>query len=199
MKFMSHNDKSNKTEGTEPIEEPTQQAEQPTMAEAEGASAQGIVEGKTADYEKLTAELADYKDRYIRLLAEFENVRKRTEREKQEFVKFANEGLIAQFLHILDDLERSVEAAKVQHQDYAAFLKGIELVMAHVYEVLKKNDVKPMESVGKKFDPHCHEPLMQVESSEHEDGTIVEEFQKGYYLGERVVRTAKVKVAKGKT
>ena len=65
--------------------------------------------------------------------------------------------------------------------------------------MLKKNDVKPMESLGKKFDPHCHEPLMQVESNEHEDGAVVEEFQKGYYLGDRVVRVAKVKVAKQKT
>lgn len=154
------------------------------------------VEIKKADYDKLVAEAAEFKDKYIRLVAEFDNARKRNERERIEFTKFANEGLIAQFLNILDDLERSVEAAKQNHQDYTAFLKGIEMVMAHVYDMLKKNDVKPMESVGKKFDPHCHEPLMQVESGEHEDGTVVEEFQKGYYLGDRVVRTAKVKVAK---
>lgn len=169
-------------------------------AEGQALSQQEIqnetVEVKKADYDKLVAEAAEFKDKYIRLVAEFDNVRKRNEREKIEFIKFANEGLITQFLNILDDLERSVEAAKQNHQDYTAFLKGIEMVMAHVYDMLKKNDVKPMESVGKKFDPHAHEPLMQVESSEHEDGTVIEEFQKGYYLGDRVVRTAKVKVAK---
>ena len=170
--------------------------------EAEGQPVQAqdaqeeTVELKKADYEKLLAEVAEYKDKYVRLFAEFDNVRKRNEREKIEFIKYANEGLIAQFLNILDDLERSIEAAKQNHQDYTAFLKGIEMVMAQVYDMLKRNDVTPMESVGKKFDPHCHEPLMQVDSNEHEDGTVVEEFQKGYYLGDRVVRTAKVKVAK---
>ena len=69
------------------------------------------------------------------------------------------------------------------------------MVMAHIYDLLKKNDVKPIESVGKAFDPHCHEALMQVEAKEHDDGVVVEEFQKGYYLGEKVIRTAKVKVA----
>ena len=157
------------------------------------------LEIRKADHDELVAEIAEFKDKYIRLVAEFENVRKRNERERIEFIKYANEGLIAQFLNILDDLERSVEAAKQNHQDYTAFLKGIEMVMAHVYDMLKRNDVKPMESVGKKFDPHCHEPLMQVESDEQEDGTVVEEFQKGYLLGDRVVRTSKVKVAKPRT
>ena len=170
--------------------------EKKSSAVPEQFSGDEMIEVKKADYEKLTAEAGEYKDKYVRLYAEFENVRKRMEREKIEFVKYANEGLLAEFLNILDDLERSVEAAKQQHQDYSAFLKGIELVMAHVYEMLKKNDVRPIESVGKRFDPHCHEPLMQEESNEHEDGTILEEFQKGYYLGDRVVRTAKVKVNK---
>lgn len=148
--------------------------------------------------QKALAEAAEYKDKYVRLCAEFDNVRKRTEREKQEFIKFANEGLLSDFLGILDDLERSVEAAKAQHQDYSAFLKGIELVMAHVYELLKKNNVKPVESVGKRFDPYAHEVLLQ-EESDQEEGIVLEELQKGYSLGERVLRTAKVKVSKKKS
>jgi len=195
-KTMSHKDQEKKVNTTEAQVKPdTAEKLQPDP----GLAASEMLEISKADYENLVAEAAEYKDKYVRLFAEFENARKRTEREKLEFIKYANEGLLVQFLNILDDLERSVEAAKAQHQDYAAFLKGIELVMAHVYEMLKKNDVKPMESLGKKFDPHCHEPLMQVESNEHEDGAVVEEFQKGYYLGDRVVRVAKVKVAKQKT
>lgn len=154
---------------------------------------------KAAEYEKLVREAAEYKDKYTRLFAEFENARKRMEREKMDFVKYANEGLLSEFLNILDDLERSVEAAKAKHEDYTAFLKGIEMVMAHVYEMLKKNNVKPIESIGKKFDPHCHEALMQEETQQAEDGMILEEFQKGYSLGDRVIRSAKVKVAKQKT
>jgi molecular chaperone GrpE len=153
---------------------------------------------KESEYKKLLQEISSYKDKYVRLAAEFDNARKRMEREKAEFVKYAHEGLIVEFLSILDDLERSVEAAKAQHEDYTAFLKGIELVMAHVYEMLRKSHVKPIEAVGKMFDPHCHEALMQVESEDAKEGAVLEEFQKGYLLGERVIRTAKVKVATAK-
>ncbi len=158
-----------------------------------------MIKVKESEHAKAIEEAAKYKDQYVRLYAEFENARKRMDREKQEFVKFANEGLITEFLGILDNLERSVEAAKAQHQDYTAFLKGIEMVMAHVHEMLKSNGVTPIEAQGKMFDPHCHEVLMQEETDEVDDGMIIEEFQKGYSLGEKVVRTAKVKVAKGKS
>lgn len=143
-------------------------------------------------------EVINYKDKYLRLYAEFENARKRMEREKIDFVKYANQGLIVEFLDILDDLERSVEAAKANHEDYTAFLKGVEMVMAHVYDLLRKNDVKPIEAKGKRFDPNCHEALMQEETDEAEEGIVVDEFQKGYMLGDKVIRTNKVKVAKRK-
>lgn len=171
---------------------------------ADEADIAGVGEGeklvtlKEAEHKKLLDELADYKDKYIRLVAEFDNARKRMDREKLEFTKYANEGLIIQFLNILDDLERSVEAARANHQDYAAFLKGMEMVMAHVYDMLKKNGVKPIEAKGKPFDPHSQEILMQEESETATEGTVLEEFQKGYYYGDHVVRTAKVKVAKEK-
>ncbi|MFH1360979.1 MAG: nucleotide exchange factor GrpE [Candidatus Omnitrophota bacterium] len=154
-----------------------------------------MVSVKESELEELKQEAGEYKDKFIRLYAEFENARKRMEREKFEFIKYANEGLVTEFLNILDDLERSVEAAKANHQDYTAFLKGIEMVMAHVYDMLKKNNVKPIEAKGKPFDPHLHEALMQEGTDQHPEGTIVEEFQKGYLLGDRVVRTSKVKVA----
>lgn len=155
-----------------------------------------VIKTNEAEHAKLVEEAAKYKDQYIRLYAEFENARKRMDRERQEFVKFANEGLITEFLTILDNLERSVESAKAKHQDYTAFLKGIEMVMAHVHEMLKNNGVVPIEARGKMFDPHCHEVLMQEETDEMDDGMVMEEFQKGYRLGEKVIRTAKVKVAR---
>ena len=155
----------------------------------------GKIELSKEEYEKLKREAEDFKDKFVRLFAEFENARKRNERERAEFVKYANENLLVDFLSILDDLERSVAAANAKHEDYTAFLKGIELVMAHIYDMLKKNDVKAISAVGKKFDPHKHEILMQAEMKEAEDGSVVEEFQKGYTLGDKVIRTAKVKVA----
>ena len=151
---------------------------------------------KESEHQKVLNELNDYKDKYVRLFAEFDNFRKRMERERQEFVKYANSEVLSQFLSVLDDLERSVEAAKTKHEDYDAFLKGIEMVMAHVYEMLKKNHVKPIEAKGKMFDPNLHEVLMQEETDKAKEGTVVEEFQKGYTLDGRVIRTSKVKVAK---
>jgi molecular chaperone GrpE len=143
-------------------------------------------------------ELAELKDRYVRLAAEFENARKRNERERIEFVKYANEGLISEFLDILDDLERTVQAAKANHHEQDALLKGIEMVMGRIQDMLKRHNVQPIKAVGEKFDPHQHEILMLVDSDEYKEGTIIEEFQKGYRLGDKVVRTAKVKVAKPK-
>ncbi len=161
-------------------------------------SEQEAVKDKDVECQKLAEEAAKYKDQYIRLYAEFENARKRMERERQEFIKYANEGLIAEFLSILDNLERSVEAAQAKHEDYEAFLKGVEMIMAQIHEMLKQNDVRPIEAKGLMFDPHRHEVLMQEEADGHEEGTVLEEFQRGYVLGDRVIRTSKVKVAKKK-
>ena len=161
-------------------------------------SDQEIPKDKDAECQKLAEEAAQYKDRYIRLYAEFENARKRMERERQEFIKYANEGLITEFLSILDNLERSVEAAQAKHEDYEAFLKGVQMIMAQIHEMLKKNDVTPIAAKGLMFDPHRHEVLMQEETDGHEEGTVLDEFQKGYTLGDLVIRTSKVKVAKKK-
>jgi molecular chaperone GrpE len=135
-------------------------------------------------------------DKMLRHQADLENTRKRLEREKQEFIKFANEGLILGLLNILDDLERTVSLAESSKQDLPAFLKGIEMILAHLYEMLKEHGVKPIEAEGKIFDPNYHEALMQVENKELADQTIVEVLQKGYLIYDRVLRTAKVKVSK---
>jgi molecular chaperone GrpE len=145
--------------------------------------------------QKALKELAEYKEKYLRIYAEFDNARKRFDRDRIEFVKYANEQLLVDFLAIVDDLDRSVEAAHAKHEDYSAFLKGIEMVMVRIHDLLKRYSVQPLEAVGKKFDPHAHEILMQVPSPEHAEGTVLEEFQRGYCLGEKVIRTAKVKVA----
>jgi len=135
-------------------------------------------------------------DKMLRNQADLENTRKRLDREKQEFVKFANEGLIFDLLNVLDDLERTVDLAESSKEDIAAFLKGIEMILAHLYEMLKNHGVKPIEAEGKIFDPNFHEALMQVENSELPEHTIIEVLQKGYLIHGRVLRTAKVKVSK---
>lgn len=154
---------------------------------------------KETEYLKLKEEADKAKehwDKIARLQADFENTRKRLEKEKQEFVKFANEGIILELLNVLDDLERAIELAQSQHQDLAAFLKGVEMILVHLYGMLKEYGLKPIEAEGKLFDPNYHEALMQVENKELPEHTIVEELQKGYLLNDRVIRTAKVKVSK---
>ncbi len=168
---------------------------QPENVAAETPAEEATITVKAADYEKLVQELEESKSKYLRLFAEFDNARKRNERDKIEFMKYANEGLISDFLGIMDDLDRTAMAANANHSDYKSFLKGIEMVMAHIRDLLRKNNVKPIEAVGKKFDPHSHEILTQEPNADAEEGTVLEELQKGYLLGDRVVRTAKVKVA----
>ncbi|MBC8436421.1 MAG: nucleotide exchange factor GrpE [Candidatus Omnitrophica bacterium] len=152
-----------------------------------------------AEYLKLKEEARqarDYQDKLLRLQADFENMRKRLQREKEDFIKFANEGLILELLNILDDLERAVNLAETKHQDLPAFLKGVEMILAHLYEMLKESGVRPIEARGKLFDPHLHEALMQAEDKDNPENTVIEELQKGYLLNDRVIRTAKVKVSK---
>lgn len=162
-------------------------------------SQEKVVTIKESEYRSLKEEAEkakEYWDRLLRLQADFENNRKRIEREKQDFLRFANEEIIQELLNILDDLERTVELAQAKHQDVSAFLKGVEMILAHLYEMLKEHGVKPIEAGGKIFDPNYHEALMQVENKDLPEHTIVEELQKGYMLNDKVIRTAKVKVSK---
>lgn len=171
------------------------------MAEAkeEKKAEEKIVTLSESEYLKLKEDAdkaGEQQDRILRLQADFENTRKRLEREKQEFAKFANEGIIMELLNILDDLERTVGLAESKHQDLQAFLKGVEMILAHLYETLKEYGVKPVEAEGKIFDPNYHEALMQAEDKNVPEHTVLEELQKGYMLNDRVIRTAKVKVSK---
>jgi len=158
-----------------------------------------IVSLKESEYLKLkedAAKAGEYWDRILRLQADFENTRKRLEKDKQDFAKFANEGIVLELLNVLDDLERAVDLAESKHQDLPGFLKGVEMILAHLYELLKEYGVRPIEAKGKPFDPNYHEALMQVEDKNIPEHTITEEMQKGYLLNDKVVRTAKVKVSK---
>ncbi len=144
----------------------------------------------------LEEQLAAEKNKYVRLLAEFDNMRKRQERERADIVKYAHEEVIIECLKIYDDLERSLKAFKASESADKNLVKGLQMVFDNLRELMNTYDVKPIESVGKPFDPAKHEALMQAETKDVPDGQIIEEFQKGYTLAGRVVRTAKVKVAK---
>jgi len=134
-------------------------------------------------------------DKLLRIQADFDNYKKRLEREKSEFIKFANAEILCEILKILDDFERAVEAGKKKH-DFDVLHKGVELIWIDFKEFLKQKGLKEIEAKGKPFDPHEHEAMMQEETEEHPENYVVEEFQKGYKLNDRIIRPAKVKVAK---
>ena len=145
--------------------------------------------------EEKAAKSEDYFDKLLRVQADFDNYKKRLERERVEFVKFANADIIYEILKILDDFERAVEAGKKKH-DFDVLHKGVELIWIDFKEFLKQKGLEEIEAIGKPFDPHEHEAMMQEETEEHPENYVVEEFQKGYKLNDRVIRPAKVKVAK---
>lgn len=167
--------------------------------EAAKSKKEKMIKVSELEHQALQEQAAEFKDKYVRLLAEFENARKRQDRERMDFVKYAKEGVMSDFLNIVDDLERTVTVAKEKHQDYDSFLKGVEMVMKRVAEMLKNHGVEEMHPVGKMFDPYAHEILMQEPTDQFDNGVVMEALQKGYKLGDRVIRTAKVKVAMNNT
>jgi molecular chaperone GrpE len=130
-------------------------------------------------------------DRLLRLAADFENYKKRVARERDEYVTFANERLIKELLPVLDDLERALQAA-TQHEE-AQLEEGVELVHRSLASLLARNGVKEISTEGK-FDPHVHEALLS-QPSDAEQGSVIDVVQKGYTIGDRVVRPARVIVS----
>ncbi|MBF0570919.1 MAG: nucleotide exchange factor GrpE [Candidatus Omnitrophica bacterium] len=145
---------------------------------------------------KAADEGLDYKDKYMRLLAEFDNMRKRHERQRCDLIKYAHEEVIIECLKLYDDLERSLSAFKSKEGTDVNLIKGLEMVYNNMKELMGKYEVKPIEAKGKPFDHNTQEVLMQQETADFPDGVVMEELEKGYTLGGKVVRTVKVKVAK---
>ena len=135
---------------------------------------------------------AEVDDRLLRLAADFDNYKKRAARERQEYVAFANERILKELLPILDDLERALSAAE-QHEE-AQLEEGVRLVHRSLASLLERQGVKEIATEGK-FDPHVHEALLAQPSEEKEQGDVLDVIQKGYTLGDRVVRPARVIVA----
>jgi molecular chaperone GrpE len=134
-------------------------------------------------------------ERLLRVAADFENYKKRVEAEKIEFVRFANEKLVRDLLPVLDNLKRAIETAKGKDAD-SPLVSGVQIVYNQFLKVLERFGVKPIEAVGKQFDPGVHEAMHMVETDEHEPGTVVEELLPGYVMSGRVLRPALVCVAR---
>ncbi len=140
--------------------------------------------------------IAEYEDLLKRKQADFENYKKRTQKEAQDFKKYANMEIVLDILTMMDDFERAIESTE-SSKDFDALHEGILLVEKQIRTVLEnKYGVKVIEAVGKEFDPTIHDAIMMEESEKHEEDTVIEDFQKGYVMHDRVIRPSKVKVAK---
>ncbi len=144
---------------------------------------------------ELETENAELKDKFLRKHADFENFRKRMFKEKEDSIKFANTNLLGDLIPIIDDFERAINSAE-NSKDFDTFLKGVEMIEKQFASMLEKKwGLKRFDATGEHFDPEKHEAFMMEESAEVQEPQVVEVFQKGYQLNDRVIRHAKVKVS----
>ncbi len=158
-------------------------------------------ENKTTEEELETPEAPqpeaiDWKDKYIRTLAEMENMRKRMQKERQDLSRFGIENAISEFLPVIDNFESALRFAQNAGAEVKNWAIGFEMIASQFKEVLLNNGILPFDSEGHAFDADLHEAVEAVESEEHPEGTILQEFTKGYKSSIRTVRPARVKVAK---
>lgn len=150
-----------------------------------------------ADLKERTTEIESLNDRLLRLHAEFENYKKRASRERSEFVRFANEGLILELLPVVDSLEHAVATVRIGG-DVQGLTEGVDIILRLFQTTLEKVGVKPIEALGHEFDPNVHQAVAQVETTDGRDNIAVEEVRRGYLLEGRLLRPAMVKVSKAK-
>lgn len=155
--------------------------------------------------EEKTREAQDFQDRYLRTYAELENYKKRVAKDQEDLIKYSNEKLLKEILPVVDNLERAIfhareakQDAKDADKDQDKILEGLGLILKQFLEALSKFGAVPFDSRLKPFDPTVHQALGQMPSDEHEEGMVVEEIQKGYFLNDRVLRPALVMVSKRK-
>jgi molecular chaperone GrpE len=172
------------------IEKPDTPADSPDE-NVPAVTLEGQLAAVTAERDKLTADKTDLEDRLLRGRAEFDNARRRFERERSDFVQFASLDLVKQLVPVLDDFER---ALKVETAD-RSYAKGVELIYQRLYETLKKLGLEPIGTSDARFDPNIHQAVERVETQDAEDQTILAEFQRGYNFKGKLLRPAMVKVA----
>jgi molecular chaperone GrpE len=162
----------------------------PAAAESSGSGGAIVSTEQIADLQR---ERDDYYDRWLRKTAEFDNYRKRIERERREQADEAVVGLLQELLLIVDDFDRALNADPGQGRSYR---QGIELIHSKLHDVLKKRGITPIEALGSDFDPNLHQAVLHEASPSHRDGEVIAELRRGYLMNGRLLRPAMVKVAK---
>ena len=152
---------------------------------------------KEATIEGLRKELKEQENKYLLLLAEIENTRKRMQKEKHDMTRFSVENVIMEFLSPLDNFENALGFSQKSSEEVQKWAKGFEMIHTQFKDVLASHKVSPFQSEGMNFDPHLHEVIEIEETEKHEEGMIIQEFLRGYKCNDRVIRPARVKIAKG--
>lgn len=155
-------------------------------------SEDGELDKLNRDLERKDEEIIELKSHIQRLQADFDNFRKQGEKQKQDLIRYANEGLIVKFLDIYEDMERALENSSNEEE----LREGLELIYSKMKNALEKEGVEEIPAVGEKFDPFKHEALLTVDSPDHENNEIVDELMKGYTLKDKVIKYSKVRVCK---
>lgn len=145
--------------------------------------------------ESVEQEAKEAHDRFLRVSAEFENYKKRSAREMDEFRKFANESLIREMLTVVDNLERALNSSNNDNQANSHIAEGVDMTLKEILKVFEKFNVKPIEALGKPFDPNFHQAAMREETNERPENTVLNELEKGYMIHDRLLRPAMVVVS----
>jgi molecular chaperone GrpE len=173
-------------EKVETPEEVLEDSEQEIVEEATEAS-------EFNEVDKLKNECQEINEKMVRLQAEFQNFKKRTEKEKANLYKFANEKLFVDLLPLMDNMERALASTESGSD---GIVEGLKMIKKSLDELFTKNGVEAIESIGQAFDPELHHAVMSDDSDDHDSEHVIEEFQKGYKLNEKVIRHSMVKVSK---
>ena len=168
-------------------------AEDNAEAKAEETSEEESAEEESAGNDKLKAKIDELNDKCLRQMAEFENFRKRTDKEKEAMFETGAKSVIEKILPVIDNFERGFDALTDEDKD-SKFAEGMKMIYKQLMDELDKIQVKPIEAVGKEFDPNLHNAVMQTESDEYESGIVAQELQKGYTYRDQVVRHSMVAV-----
>lgn len=170
--------------------EETEVVEKNTAEEANPAEQ---LEKLQKEIEQLNSKLEEANNRYLRLQADFDNFRRRTRLDQEASEKYRAQSIVTDLLSVLDNFERALQI-EVDNEQTKSLLQGMDMIYRGLLDALKKEGVEPIEAIGKEFDPHMHHAVMQGSDENYGPGVVIEEFQKGYVLKDRVIRPSMVKV-----
>ncbi|MCL6458290.1 MAG: nucleotide exchange factor GrpE [Gorillibacterium sp.] len=189
---------SQQTNSDEIVQEASEQQEamntdEGEVIQADFAAAEELITPQS-ELDQVRQELKETQERVLRGQADFDNFRRRTRQDKEEFAKYASSKVITGILPVVDNFERALSTSR-ETQDFDSLFKGVEMIFRQLEQLLEQEGVKSMDTVGQPFNPELHQAIMQVESAEHEEGIVVEEIVKGYVLRDKILRPAMVKVS----